>query len=85
MYIALERTTGVIYSFHYHYILTSTHGSTVSPVPRGTFQVLIDATKITNIWPQQHNLFLEWANLENALWLMWSQCLSAARKLEGLG
>ena len=29
-----------------------------------TFQVFIDATKITNVWSQQHSLFLEWANLE---------------------
>ena len=25
-----------------------------------TFQLFIDATKITNFWSQQHNLFLEW-------------------------
>ena len=24
-----------------------------------TFQLFIDATKITNVWSQQHNLFLE--------------------------
>ena len=29
-----------------------------------TFQVFIDATKITDVWSQQHSLFLEWANLE---------------------
>ena len=35
--------------------------TTNSQKHHGTFQVFIDAT---NVWSQQHSLFLEWANLE---------------------